>query len=290
MNNLREYCLNQGILRTGTDQTYTLPDLSSWLQMKSQAKRIAGRAASLYHYEAPRPTRRDQCPLSRPKEKPTAFFLTASDQRGPKGRPAQPRPSSKPQPYCPHCNNKEHFLNGCLKFKALTTAQMVDWLTDGQRCWRCGRPHKPDVCTLKRPCNVCKEQHLTILHDAVQQTQKSVLMVTAPTTKVYLDRPNRSPKVMLKIVKVLLHNGNRVLETYAVLDDGSERSIILPSAVQHLNLTLHPETLTIRTPQPSPSVLYSRFSLLSLMLKLPNGSSKIRNDFKLKNMNERGTS
>lgn len=40
-----EYCLNQGILRTGTDQTYTLPDLSSWLQIKSQAKHTAGRAA-----------------------------------------------------------------------------------------------------------------------------------------------------------------------------------------------------------------------------------------------------
>ena len=52
---------------------------------------------------------------------------------------------------------------------------------------------------------------------------------------------------MLKVVKVLLHNQDRVLETYAVLDDGSERSIILPNAVQRLNLTLQPETLTLRT-------------------------------------------
>lgn len=50
-------------------------------------------------------------------------------------------------------------------------------------------------------------------------------MVTAPTTKVYLDRPNRSPKVMLKVVKVLLHNRGSALETYAVLDDSSERVI-----------------------------------------------------------------
>lgn len=27
-----------------------------------------------------------------------------------------------------------------------------------------GRFHKPEVCTLKRPCNTCKEQHLTVVH------------------------------------------------------------------------------------------------------------------------------
>lgn len=242
-----EYCLNQGILQTGTDQTYTLPDLSSWLQMKSQAKRIAGRAASLYNYEAPKPLRKDQRPFNRPKEKSTAFLLTASGEQSSNGRYATPKSSSKPKPYCPHCNNKEHFLNACTEFKKLTTNQIVRWITDGQRCWKCGRSHKPEVCTLKRPCNTCKEQHLTVLHDAVQQTQKTVLMVTAQTAKVYLDRPNRSPKVMLKVVKVLLHSEDRVLETYAVLDNGSERSIILPHAVQRLNLTTQPETLTLRT-------------------------------------------
>lgn len=242
-----EYCLNQGILRTGTDQTYTLPDLSSWLQLKSQAKRIASRAASLYNYEAPKPPKKDQRPFNRSKEKSTAFLLTASGDQSPKGRFSQPKSSSKPKPYCPHCDNKEHFLNACTEFKKLNTNQVVRWIKDGLRCWKCGRSHKPDVCTLKRPCNTCKEQHLTVLHDAVQQTQKSVLMVTSPTAKVYLDRPNRSPKVMLKVVKVLLHNQDRVLETYAVLDDGSERSIILPHAVQRLNLTAQPETLTLRT-------------------------------------------
>lgn len=50
---------------------------------------------------------------------------------------------------------------------------------------------------------------------------------------------------MLKVVKVLLHNGNRKMETYAVLDDGSERSIVLAQVVQQLNLVWHPETLPL---------------------------------------------
>lgn len=30
-----EYCLSRGILQTGTDRTYTLPDLATWLEIKS---------------------------------------------------------------------------------------------------------------------------------------------------------------------------------------------------------------------------------------------------------------
>ncbi|XP_025763702.1 uncharacterized protein LOC109202593 [Oreochromis niloticus] len=242
-----EHCLNQGILRTGTDQTYTLPDLSSWLQMKSQAKRIAGRAASLYSPEAYKPTKKDQRLPNKPKEKSTAFFLTSREIPSSEGSSVRPKSSSRPKPYCPRCENKEHFLNACVEFKKLTTDQMVRWLTDEQRCWKCGRTHQPEACTLKRPCNTCREQHLTVLHDAVQQIQKSVLMMTAPTTTVYLDRPNRSPKVMLKVVKVLLYNRDQTLETHAILDDGSERSIILPQAVRRLKLTPEPETLALRT-------------------------------------------
>ncbi|KAL1273037.1 hypothetical protein QQF64_028899 [Cirrhinus molitorella] len=47
-----EYCLSKGILQTGTDKTYTLPDLASWLETKSQAKRISNRAATLFQSDS----------------------------------------------------------------------------------------------------------------------------------------------------------------------------------------------------------------------------------------------
>lgn len=54
---------------------------------------------------------------------------------------------------------------------------------------------------------------------------------------------------MLKVVKVLLYNGRRTMETYAVLDDGSERTIVLQTAVQQLKLTGTPELLPLQTIQ-----------------------------------------
>lgn len=239
-----EYCINRGILQGGSDRTYSLPDLSTWLQMKSQAKRIASRAAALYQNDIQHPTRKEPRAPANQKERATSLVYNTSESTSTLTQQSKSR--NKLNPFCPYCTSKEHFLNSCTEFKNLSKDQILMWIKDGQRCWKCGRTHSPDACTLKKPCKTCEEQHLTILHDVVQQCQE-ILMINVPVTKIYLDRPNRSPKVMLKVVKVRLYNGDRVLDTYAVLDDGSERSIILPQAVKHLQLNRDPETLALRT-------------------------------------------
>lgn len=38
-------------------------------------------------------------------------------------------------------------------------------------------------------------------------------------------------RVLLKVVPVLLHNKNRMIETFAILDDIAERTMLLPTAV-----------------------------------------------------------
>lgn len=73
-----------------------------------------------------------------------------------------------------------------------------------------------------------------MLHD-VAQTETVLTVSTSPNT-IYMDQTSHSGRVMLKVVPLLLHNGKKTLDTYAVLDDGSERTIILPGAVQYLNL------------------------------------------------------
>ncbi|XP_050960574.1 uncharacterized protein LOC127161862 [Labeo rohita] len=52
---------------------------------------------------------------------------------------------------------------------------------------------------------------------------------------------------MLKVVKFLLQYRDKAMETYAVLDDGFECSIVLPQAVKQLNLTTVPEPLILCT-------------------------------------------
>ena len=71
---------------------------------------------------------------------------------------------------------------------------------------------------------------------------------TRPATEVlYLDRPTEGSRVFLKVVKVCLHHGDRTLNTYAVLDDGSERTMLLPDAAEKLGVQGTLENLPLRT-------------------------------------------
>lgn len=55
-----EHCLLRGILREGSEQTYTLEDFSAWLQVKAQAKSIAQQASGLPLMERREPVQTNQ--------------------------------------------------------------------------------------------------------------------------------------------------------------------------------------------------------------------------------------
>lgn len=60
-------------------------------------------------------------------------------------------------------------------------------------------------------------------------------------------KPPASRKVLLKIIKVILRNGAHKMKAYAILDDRSERTILLHNAAQQLGLKGQPEDLPLRT-------------------------------------------
>ncbi|RXN18779.1 hypothetical protein ROHU_026072 [Labeo rohita] len=77
---------------------------------------------------------------------------------------------------------------------------------------------------------------------------KAECCLESPSTDVlYLDRPSFHSRVLLKVVRVLLRNRDKTLDTYAILDDGSERTMLLPEAVEKLGLHKKPEDLALRT-------------------------------------------
>ncbi len=72
-------------------------------------------------------------------------------------------------------------------------------------------------------------------------------LVNTSNEVLYLDQPSASTHVLLKVVRVLLRNDDCTLDTYAVLDDGSERTMLLPEAVDQLGLQGRQEDLVLRT-------------------------------------------
>ncbi|KAL0147788.1 hypothetical protein M9458_056904 [Cirrhinus mrigala] len=249
-----EYCLNQHIIVSGSSRTYTLPEFAEWLERKSQAIQISRRVTGPVHTE---PFRREQKSLPHSKAK-SATILTGSEQ--PKAINLPPSSSTvtkmaatakkrdRFKPFCPFCNNHEHYLNACAAFCKLNHTQRGSWIKEHNKCWRCGRGHKPDSCTLKKVCSTCGGLHLPVLHEVAEAVEnQSILTVSTTNSQVYLDQASHSGRVMLKVVPVRLRSGKRFLDTHAVLDDGSEKTIILPAAVKHLRLEGPEEVLALRT-------------------------------------------
>lgn len=170
-------------------------------------------------------------------------------------KPAPVR-AEKVKAFCPYCDNNKHYLNGCDNFKLLSKDMKIDWIKTKNRCWRCGHGHQAANCTLKTLCPTCNKKHLLVLHEVNDQV-KPYQQNTVPSSAVlYVDRPTSGSKVLLKVAKVLIRNGNRAMEAYAVLDDGSERTIILHDAVEKLGLVGEPEDLMLRTVRQDTQVIH----------------------------------
>ncbi|KAK7880057.1 hypothetical protein WMY93_033275 [Mugilogobius chulae] len=187
----------------------------------------------------------------------TGFSTTDTHSRAPQLAPMSQalEGQDKPKAYCPYCSNTLHFLDQCSNFKQLSKEQKTNWIKSNNRCWRCGRNHQAAQCRLKVQCKICRGKHLEALHEVNLRpvaprlaNQPITELEPKPSTDVlYLDRRAGCNQVLLKISKVLLRNGEHTLETFAILDDGSERTILLQEATQKLQLKGTPESLSLRT-------------------------------------------
>lgn len=109
---------------------------------------------------------------------------------------------------------------------------------------------------LKAKCKRCERRHLDVLHEVNanadgmskgnnQTSEKGPVSPASQT--LYLDWPTSGKQVLLKLSRVIIRNGDKSLETYAVLDDGSEHTILLNEAARRLDLQGEIEDLGVHT-------------------------------------------
>ena len=222
-----EHCLTKGVLSYNINTTYTLSDLPDWLQRKVRVKRIAGQAANgitkvTEHFKAT--TKRSNQTFSATKSKINS------------------------RQFCSYCLNKDLYLNSCTEFKNLNVTEGREWLSEEGRCDKCGRKHNSENCTLKKPCHFCKEIHLAVLREALKQSTVKINMTAGSSDRaVMIDQPKRPHNAHFKIVKVDLHGPRGTQETYALLDDGFKRTVILSSIANKLGLIGETKTILLQT-------------------------------------------
>ncbi|KAL0195042.1 hypothetical protein M9458_008614, partial [Cirrhinus mrigala] len=264
----------------------TLLDFADWLEYELQVQEDSHQYTCHPRQESSvrgREIKRE----FRQLRKPTTILLGTEKSPSTPTSSAMSKPASvreeKVRAYCPYCDNNKHYLNGCDNFKLLSRDQKIDWIKTKNRCWRCGRGHQAANCTLKTLCPTCNRKHLLVLHDVNDQAKPSQQNAAPSSAVLYVDRPTSGSKVLLKVTKVLIRNGNEAVEAYAVLDDGSERTIILHDAVRKLRLAGQPEDLVLRTVRQDTQVIHGAAVTFTVSPTVnPSKAYKIRNAFTAK--------
>uniref|UniRef100_A0A1A7ZN51 Peptidase aspartic putative domain-containing protein n=1 Tax=Nothobranchius furzeri TaxID=105023 RepID=A0A1A7ZN51_NOTFU len=235
-------------------KSYTLHDLSDWLHYESwcqgfdsQTTGKGGRERNSSKYEG-RTGKQTVTVLHNIKGSARTSSLTSKE--------SATNGASKRKAFCAYCDSTEHYFSQCSDVAKLSKEQIKNWIQENKRCWRCAQSHLAAQCTLKKPCSLCQGKHLLALHEVNTRTQKASqdvavseesCLTSSATDSFYIDRPSIGNRVMLKVVPVSLSSGTRALNTFAILDDGSERTMLLPGAAKALGLRSTPENLPLRT-------------------------------------------
>ncbi|KAL0151615.1 hypothetical protein M9458_051478 [Cirrhinus mrigala] len=249
-----EHLQLRGRLSTDSLNPYNLHDLTEWLKVKAEAQRLSSKMAQRYHTEKAPAPRRERPATLKPQTRPISVYH-GSNQPG-KFKEVQPiqteastnqQTAKRTKRLCLFCHSEEHYLSQCNEIMEFPPERLIKWIRDGKRCWKCGRTsHNCNECTLRKPCGECGDVHLRVLHRIAEQGP-SIMLVTTSSDRIYVTPPSPTRRVYLKVTPVLLWKGEKTIRTYAILDDGAQRSIILPAAVQQLGLQGKKEVMALRT-------------------------------------------
>lgn len=124
----------------------------------------------------------------------------------------------------------------CEKFNNLTYKEKYDVVNTNLLCKKCLKKHR-NPCLRRELCGVngCAYKHHPQLH---KPSESDVHQVNT--------HDNDEGSSIFKIVPVTLHNDEKSLSTYALLDDGSSVTLIDSSVAESLNLKGTPQPLCLK--------------------------------------------
>ncbi|XP_066933479.1 uncharacterized protein [Clytia hemisphaerica] len=166
-----------------------------------------------------------------------------SNRNGPRVHKFGPTDNTR---HCPCCNG-DHYLFKCEGFKAKPDDEKLNFVKSKRLCFNClGQGHGVSTCSSKKTCFAkgCKKHHHTTIHQAIVNLESKA----KPEFSKDKDRKD-GPKlpsinmtrndynVFLKVVPVTVTNqAGHSVNTYALLDSGSQCTLITKSLCQSLKL------------------------------------------------------
>ncbi|KAF9406726.1 hypothetical protein HW555_013000, partial [Spodoptera exigua] len=149
---------------------------------------------------------------------------------------------------CAVCNlNHNRNLFSCKKFINMTPDLQMRIVTQSNICKNCLFSHDGNECTSTKRCKSCQGNHHTILHEACMQSSKHQSSSPSSTSGPSAKTPNKQPnanhvavddeELLLTTLSINVRCSDGTYITLrALLDQGSQISLISENAVQRLGL------------------------------------------------------
>jgi len=216
----------------------TISDLCAWLNYKSRSEQFQNPFAPSNSSKAstrPKDDRNLRSSKKMIKEKKGFVFSTNKPIR------------SKPIHPCPACK-EDHFLSACNKFKAMSLTIKNEIVWENKVCLRCLKPgHGIKICRSQITCGIdgCVSKHNPQLHGAPPLLTKSENKTRTPAAAP-ADTPvspsgncghtSFSGSVLLSVVPIRISANGRYIDTQALLDNGSQLTLIRNDIAEQLSL------------------------------------------------------
>ena len=150
-------------------------------------------------------------------------------------------PLPSPSGECPACADS-HSLTGCKKFEEMSSVRRMELVREKRLCLCCLKPgHGIKKCLSKNSCRVegCQSKHNTKLHDAPSLIPKRVgdsANLSDVPTQGFNGHCRTTSSVLLLVVLIRVSANGRFFETKALLDSGSQLTLVRQDVVDKLGL------------------------------------------------------
>ncbi|XP_070170760.1 uncharacterized protein [Polyergus mexicanus] len=135
---------------------------------------------------------------------------------------------------------QDHYIMFCDAYQSKTASEKRRHVEANNLCFNCLGRHKASECKSKKTCTLCSAHHHSTLHDACS-THEAVKSSHAANRTV-----KRAPAVLLATARVRVADRFGVLHAArALIDQGSETSLIAESLAQRLRLSRSPTSVSI---------------------------------------------
>ena len=222
-------------------------DLERWLHKIAMGEKMVSNpkpsAPSIPKGKQERQTKGPSKPKPSPARPPTILSTTT------------PPAADSTQSSCFVCGD-QHNIFRCAVFKAMDSPARQQLVKEKRRCFSClSGTHQIAACRSKNNCKIdnCGQRHHTLLHSSrVPPQQDNSSTVQRPISPAADNNTNfnalKSPvinAVLLAVLKVRLAANGKFVDTYGLLDPGSEGSLIRQDIADQLELkrTLSPTQL-----------------------------------------------